>query len=137
MSLARNDVAQPEQSELGVPLGPDSLTWRYFGDNRMALLGPRAAVLQNMLPSLAQGVEDHSVWFEETLARLQRSIPPIFNTVYGADGRAAGHQVRDFHMHKYHRRWWERWLVDFSKAGLPAKEETDELTIAKLFGKEI
>ena len=63
----------------------------------MALLGPRAAVLQNMLPALGQGVEDHSVWFDETLARLERSIPPIYNTVYGADGRAAGHQVRDFH----------------------------------------
>jgi uncharacterized protein (DUF2236 family) len=63
----------------------------------MALLGPRAAVLQNMLPSLGQGVEDHSVWFAETLARLERSIPPIYNTVYGADGDAAGHQVRDFH----------------------------------------
>ena len=80
----------------GLPLGPDSLVWKYFADNRMALLGPRAAVLQNMLPSLGQGVEDHSVWFAETLARLQRSIPPIFNTVYGADAEA-GHQVRDFH----------------------------------------
>jgi uncharacterized protein (DUF2236 family) len=81
----------------GAPLGPDSLTWRYFGDNRMALLGPRAAVLQNMLPALGQGVDDHSVWFDDTIARLQRSIPPIFDTVYGADGRAAGHRVRDFH----------------------------------------
>ncbi len=79
------------------PLGPDSLTWRYFGDNRMALLGPRAAVLQNMLPALGQGVEDHSVWFAETLARLQRSIPPIYNTVYGADPGTSGHEVRDFH----------------------------------------
>ncbi|WP_027860569.1 oxygenase MpaB family protein [Marmoricola sp. URHB0036] len=80
-----------------LPLGPDSLTWRYFGDHRMALLGPRAAVLQNMLPALGQGVEDHSVWFAETLARLQRSIPPIFNTVYGADPETSGHEVRDFH----------------------------------------
>jgi uncharacterized protein (DUF2236 family) len=63
----------------------------------MALLGPRAAVLQNMLPALGQGVEDHSVWFAETLARLQRSIPPIFNTVYGADPVTSGHEVRDFH----------------------------------------
>ena len=63
----------------------------------MALLGPRAAVLQNMLPALGQGVEDHSVWFAETLARLQRSIPPIFNTVYGADPETSGHEVRDFH----------------------------------------
>ena len=63
----------------------------------MALLGPRAAVLQNMLPALGQGVEDHSVWFAETLARLRRSIPPIYNTVYGADPEASGHEVRDFH----------------------------------------
>ena len=76
---------------------PDSLTWRYFGDHRMALLGPRAAVLQNMLPALGQGVEDHSVWFAETLARLERSIPPIYNTVYGAEPETSGHEVRDFH----------------------------------------
>lgn len=37
------------------PLGPGSLTWRYFGDTRMLLVGPRAAVLQNMLPALGQG----------------------------------------------------------------------------------
>ena len=81
----------------GRPLGPDSLTWRYFGDRRMVLLGPRAAVLQNMLPALGQGVEDHSVWFAETLARLERSIPPIYDTVFGADPDASGHEVRDFH----------------------------------------
>ncbi len=87
----------PAEPHRGRPLGPDSLTWRYFGDNRMALLGPRAAVLQNMLPELGQGVEDHSVWFADTLGRLQRSIPPIFGTVYGADPEATGHEVRDFH----------------------------------------
>lgn len=92
--LVPTDVALPEG---GLPLGPRSLTWHYFADRRMALLGPRAAVLQNMLPALGQGVEDHSVWFAETLARLQRSIPPIFNTVYGADPVASGHEVRDFH----------------------------------------
>lgn len=93
-------VAQTSSGDLveaGLPLGPDSLTWELFADHRMALLGPRAAVLQNMLPALGQGVEDHSVWFAETLARLRRSIPPIFRTVYGADGDAAGRQVRDFH----------------------------------------
>ncbi len=83
----------------GAPLGPDSLTWQLFADRRMALLGPRAAVLQNMLPALGQGVDDHSVWFAETLGRLQRSIPPIFETLYGADAdaEASGHEVRDFH----------------------------------------
>ncbi len=93
---ADQERAMPEG---GLPLGPESLTWQYFADRRMALLGPRAAVLQNMLPALGQGVEDHSVWFAETLARLQRSIPPIFNTVYGADPTTSGHEVRDFHRH--------------------------------------
>ena len=93
----RSETTRRAPPRTRLPLGPDSLTWRYFGDDRMALLGPRAAVLQNMLPALGQGVEDHSVWFAETLARLQRSIPPIYNTVYGADPEASGHEVRDFH----------------------------------------
>lgn len=96
MSLATH-APHEHLPEGGRPLGPDSLTWQLFADTRMALLGPRAAVLQNMLPSLGQGVQDHSVWFAEILARLQRSIPPIFTTVYGADPIGSGHQVRDFH----------------------------------------
>ena len=98
MSLALQETTQ-DLPPGGLPLGPDSLTWQLFADKRMALLGPRAAVLQNMLPALGQGVEEHSVWFAETLARLQRSIPPIFNTVYGGDPTTAGHEVRDFHKH--------------------------------------
>ena len=94
MTTAQRGTDAPSN---GLPLGSDSLTWRWFGDHRMVLLGPRAAVLQNMLPALGQGVEDHSVWFAETLARLQRSIPPILDTVYGPDPDASGHQVRDFH----------------------------------------
>lgn len=90
-------VALDPDADGAAPLGPKSLTWQYFADNRMALLGPRAAVLQNMLPALGQGVQDHSVWFDETLARLKRSIPPILSTVYGSDPVTTGHEVRDFH----------------------------------------
>lgn len=80
------------------PLGPGSLTWRYFGDTRMLLVGPRAAVLQNMLPALGQGVLDHSVFFTETFARLKRSAGPILDTVYGGERSAEmGRQVRDHH----------------------------------------
>ncbi|MFD0900792.1 oxygenase MpaB family protein [Actinomadura sediminis] len=80
------------------PLGPGSLTWRYFGDTRMLLVGPRAAVLQNMLPALGQGVLDHSVFFTETFARLRRSAGPILDTVYGGERAAAtGRTVRDYH----------------------------------------
>lgn len=96
MSLATRETGELRTGR-GLPLGPESLTWQLFADHRMALLGPRAAVLQNMLPSLGQGVEDHSVWFAETLARLRRSIPPILGTVYGPDPETTGRQVRDFH----------------------------------------
>jgi uncharacterized protein (DUF2236 family) len=71
--------------------------WRYFGDNRMYLIGPRPAVLQNMLAELGQGVLDHSVFFADTSARVKRSIPPIMMTVYGSEDDAEGHRVRDFH----------------------------------------
>lgn len=80
-----------------LPLGPQSLVWRYFGDNRMFLIGPRPAVLQNMLAELGQGVLDHSVFFTDTAARIKRSLPPIFMTVYGAESDNPGQQVRDFH----------------------------------------
>ncbi|WP_375489312.1 oxygenase MpaB family protein [uncultured Mycobacterium sp.] len=80
-----------------LPLGPESVVWRYFGDNRMFLIGPRPAVLQNMLAELGQGVLDHSVFFADTAARVKRSLPPIFMTVYGSDDEHPGQQVRDFH----------------------------------------
>jgi uncharacterized protein (DUF2236 family) len=63
----------------------------------MFLIGPRPAVLQNMLAELGQGVLDHSVFFADTAARVKRSLPPIYNTVYGSDGDNPGQQVRDFH----------------------------------------
>jgi uncharacterized protein (DUF2236 family) len=92
------ELAQtPDAPADALPLGPQSLVWRYFGDNRMFLIGPRPAVLQNMLAELGQGVLDHSVFFDDTAARVKRSLPPIFNTVYGSDTEHAGQQVRDFH----------------------------------------
>lgn len=82
-----------------LPLGPQSLIWRYFGDNRMYLIGPRPAVLQNMLAELGQGVLDHSVFFADSAARVKRSLPPIFLTVYGSEDDNPGQQVRDYHHH--------------------------------------
>jgi uncharacterized protein (DUF2236 family) len=89
-------VETPQQAD-ALPLGPESLVWRYFGDSRMYLIGPRPAVLQNMLAQLGQGVLDHSVFFDDTAARVKRSIPPIMMTVYGSSDDNPGQQVRDFH----------------------------------------
>ncbi len=91
------ELAEQPTAADALPLGPDSLVWRYFGDNRMYLIGPRPAVLQNMLAELGQGVLDHSVFFADTAARVKRSLPPIFMTVYGADDANEGTRVRDFH----------------------------------------
>lgn len=91
------DLAEDRQRADALPLGPESLVWRYFGDNRMYLIGPRPAVLQNMLAELGQGVLDHSVFFADTSARIKRSLPPIFMTVYGSEVDNEGLRVRDFH----------------------------------------
>jgi len=91
------ELAAAEAQSVAAPLDAGSLVWRYFGDNRMYLIGPRPAVLQNMLAELGQGVLDHSVFFADTAARLKRTIPPIFNTVYGSETANAGTRVRDFH----------------------------------------
>lgn len=91
------DMVEREALPDAAPLDGQSLVWRWFGDNRMYLIGPRPAVLQNMLADLGQGVLDHSVFFADTAERLKRTIPPIFDTVYGSSERNAGQRVRDFH----------------------------------------
>jgi uncharacterized protein (DUF2236 family) len=91
------ELADRPQRTDALPLGPESLVWKYFGDNRMYLIGPRPAVLQNMLAELGQGVLDHSVFFSDTAARVKRSIPPIMMTVYGTEDSGEGTRVRDFH----------------------------------------
>ena len=96
--VAQTPPAQsPATDPDALPLGPDSLVWKYFGDRRIALIGPRPAVLQNMLAELGQGVVDHSVFFADTAARIRRSLPPIYRTVYGSEDENAGGMVRDFH----------------------------------------
>ena len=37
------------------------------------------------------------MFFSDTAARVKRSLPPIFMTVYGRDDDNPGQQVRDFH----------------------------------------
>jgi uncharacterized protein (DUF2236 family) len=78
-------------------LGPDSLTWKYFGDMRMLLGVQRLAGTENCIEQLAKGVQDHSVFFEDTLARGRRTGPPIAKTLYSADPFYWGRTVRDFH----------------------------------------
>lgn len=68
-----------------MPLGPDSLTWKYFGDLRTGLLGVWIGSLQNMYPQLGAGVEDHSILLREPLQRVARSVYPIMGVVYDGE----------------------------------------------------
>jgi uncharacterized protein (DUF2236 family) len=81
----------------GAPLGPGSLTWRYFADVRGVLLAQRAGVLQVMHPAIAAALIDHSDVFENPLGRLIRSAGPILGVVYDEDGEATARWVRDQH----------------------------------------
>jgi uncharacterized protein (DUF2236 family) len=80
------------------PLGPDSLTWKYFGDWRGLLIGLWAGSMQNMHPGLGAGVEQHSQFFAERWQRLFRSLYPIGGVVYdGPRAHETALQVRGYH----------------------------------------
>ncbi|WP_409180162.1 oxygenase MpaB family protein [Amycolatopsis sp. VS8301801F10] len=80
------------------PLGPDSLTWKYFGDWRGLLIALWAGSMQNMHPGLGAGVEQHSKFFEERWQRLFRSLYPIGGVVYdGPLAHRTALQVRGYH----------------------------------------
>ena len=81
------------------PLGPDSLTWKLFGDWRGLLQGPWAGSMQNMHPQLGAAVKDHSVFFTERIPRLFRSLYPIGGVVFDGDrAPVTGAEVRDYHV---------------------------------------
>ena len=80
------------------PLGPESLTWKYFGDLRTGMMGVWIGAIQNMYPELGAGVEEHSILLREPLQRVARSVYPIMGVVYDG-GRAAqtGDQIKQYH----------------------------------------
>ncbi|HVV10583.1 oxygenase MpaB family protein [Amycolatopsis sp.] len=80
------------------PLGPDSLTWKYFGDWRTLLMALWAGSMQNMHPGLGAGVEEHSEFFTERWQRLFRSLYPIGGVVYdGPRAAETARAVRGYH----------------------------------------
>jgi uncharacterized protein (DUF2236 family) len=88
----------PSEERGPEPLGPETITWRYFGDWRSLPLALWAGSMQNMHPGLGAGVEQHSRFFEERWERLFRSLYPIGGVVYDGPGaRRTAHQVRDYH----------------------------------------
>lgn len=92
-------VSQLGYDAVPAPLGPGSLTWKYFGDWRGMLQGPWAGSMQNMHPQLGAAVEEHSTFFRERWPRLMRSLYPIGGVVFDGDrAPVTGAEVRDYHV---------------------------------------
>src|ERR1700712_1222761 len=79
------------------PLGPDSLTWRFFGDRRQLFGAVRAGILQAMHPAISDGLVEHSDVFGDPLDRLLRSAIPILGVIYDDGPDGTGTMVRDLH----------------------------------------
>src|SRR3984893_7748322 len=79
------------------PLGPDSLTWKYFGDLRTGMMGIWIGAVQNMYTDRGGGGENHSILRREPLQRVARSVYPIMGVVYDGDRAAqTGAQIKGF-----------------------------------------
>ena len=84
-----------------VPLGPDSLSWRYAGDLRAALLLPRAALLEAMHPVVGAGLADFSSFMADPWGRGTRTRESMITSVYG--GPAAIRETA--RLRKLHRKF--------------------------------
>ena len=81
-----------------VPLGPESLTWKYFGLSIGLALGSVPQLHQLMHPVLGRAVDEHSNVKDDPFDRLIRSMGPIYGVIYdGPDAPATATAVRRFH----------------------------------------
>jgi uncharacterized protein (DUF2236 family) len=95
MPLAETATYTPQ---LGVPLGPDSMTWNLVGDRRWMLCGMRAGLLQTMHPAINQALKQHdSTYFQGPMKRILRSVPQIQGVVFDADAAGTAAKVRKYH----------------------------------------
>jgi uncharacterized protein (DUF2236 family) len=79
--------------------GPDSLHWRYAGDNRVLLLLVRVGLLQLMHPGLGAGVHGHSDFFGEPWERIIRSVPQIQGVTFDwPDAATTARQITAYHV---------------------------------------
>jgi uncharacterized protein (DUF2236 family) len=80
-------------------LGPESLTWKYFGDSRIAFVIGQAFVLQIAHPIIDAAVETQSSYKQDPWGRAQRSFKYLWPVVYSCpeEARQAGAFLRSWH----------------------------------------
>jgi uncharacterized protein (DUF2236 family) len=107
-SMPEHTTALPLSASEPTRLGPESLLWESAGDWRIYLMAPGTTLLQNMLPGVSAGIEQHSVAFQEPWDRIMRSIPQIQQSVFDPQmaERVRNYHVNikgvDAHGHRYH-----------------------------------
>ena len=80
------------------PLGPESLTWRYFGLWLGFAYGSVPQLLQVMHPVLGHAVDEHSNIKDDPFDRLIRSMGPIYGVIYDGPGaEQTARAVRGYH----------------------------------------
>jgi len=126
-------------------LGPDSLLWRWAGDNRIGFLGPTIGLLQLMHPAIGAGVLQHSDFFRDPFGRIERSLPLILGVVYDDPDADTGRTVRGFHRdikgidddgRRYHALdpatfWWAHATFQFMAEQVADRFDTHRLTTAE------
>ena len=81
-------------------LGPDSVYFRYLGDARGLLFGPRLLVLQTAHPAVGAAVREFSTYQQEPWNRLERTLRSLFTYVYGTERQALAEAARLMELHK-------------------------------------
>lgn len=91
-------AAQHDQAVLKT-VGPDSLTWKYFGDARCVFVIGQAFVLQLAHPMIDAAMETQSTYREDPWGRTERSFKYLWPVVYSRPERAieAGKFLRKWH----------------------------------------
>ena len=75
--------------------GPETVTWRVYGESVALLGGTRALLLQFAHP-LAQGLVEHSLLTSESGARLHRTLETVYGMAFG-DGAMMLRLAREVH----------------------------------------
>jgi CRP-like cAMP-binding protein/uncharacterized protein (DUF2236 family)/bacterioferritin-associated ferredoxin len=76
-------------------LGPETVTWRVYGESVALLGGARALLLQFAHP-LAQALVEHSLLGAQAGARLHRTLEAVYGMAFG-EGAAMLRTARDVH----------------------------------------
>ncbi|WP_054812525.1 oxygenase MpaB family protein [Nocardia arizonensis] len=90
----RSAPSEPET----VPLGPDSVAWKVFGDLTFVLGASRRLLIDVAHPVVAAGVREHSVFEADPYGRAERTLDMIMGVVYGRrEALVTARRLRELH----------------------------------------